>query len=98
MAGQFQLPPAPKKHPFFDWSVMPNVARVRFSVFDTSGDTLLSVPVSGVPVMVAVLLDGTFPFSSPTTRRKLREGNVRPAPHRSAPLGSVYPAGLPSHS
>ena len=30
------------KNPFGAWNVMPTVARVRFSVFDVSGDTLRS--------------------------------------------------------
>src|SRR3954468_25066124 len=95
--GTFQLTPAPKNSPFFVCSVRPRVARVMFSVLDVSGDRLRSTPVSAVPV-VARSLDGIDPFNSPTTRRKLRDGNVRPVPHRNAPPGVSKPSGCPRHS
>src|SRR5476651_2850759 len=87
VAGMFQLTPAPKNQPFFDWSVTPSVARVMFSVFEMTGDTVWSMPMSGEPVIVAVPADGTSPFSSPTRRTKLRDGKVKPVPHRNEPDG-----------
>ena len=68
-----------------------------FSVLAVSGERLPSVPMSAV-VVVATSLDGTKPFNSPTMRRKLRDGNVRPVPQRKAPLGMSKPSGLPRHS
>ena len=68
-----------------------------FSVLAVNGEWLPSMPTSGV-VVVATSLDGTKPFNSPTTRRKLRDGNVRPVPQRNAPPGVSKPSGLPRHS
>ena len=63
--------------------VTPTVARVRFSVFDTSGETDLSSATIGAPVIVAVSLDGTKPFSSAVTRTILRDGKPTPVPRES---------------
>ena len=56
--GTFQLAPAPKKKPFFDWTVRPTVARVMFSVSDSSGEMVPSVPTMREPVIVALSPDG----------------------------------------
>src|SRR5438093_1432295 len=68
-----------------------------FSVDEESGARLRSAPTIAV-VMAAVSFDGTWPFSSPSTRRTLRDGNVKPVPHRNAPVGISKPSGLPRNS
>src|SRR2546422_517862 len=79
--GTFQLPPKPTKNPFFDCAVTAIVARVRFSVFDTTGDTVPSVPTMLVPERIVVVsCDGIDPFNSAVTRMKLRDGNPMPVP------------------
>ena len=97
--GTFQLTPIPPKNPFFACAVIPTVARVRFSVVDTNGGNVRSAPRISVALsIVAVSLDTAVPFNSPTTRRKLRDGKVSPAPQRNAPVGVSNPVGLPRHS
>ena len=96
--GTFQLTPTPPKKPFFACAVTPSVARVMFSVAETSGANDPSVARSVVPVIVAVSLDGTYPFNSAFSRTKLRDGNARPAPQRNAPDGRSKPSALPRHS
>ena len=78
--------------------VTATVARVRFSVFDTSGATDRSSPINVAPVMVAVSLDGMKPFSSALTRTMLRDGNPTPVPHRNALPAMSKPSGLPRNS
>ena len=97
--GTVQLTPAPAKNPFFAWKVSPSVARVRFSVAETVGANVLSVPRTVVPLRSETVSDdGTWPFNSPTTRRKLRDGKVTPVPQRNAPFGASNPSGLPRNS
>src|SRR5262249_55043672 len=50
------------------------------------------------PLKVIVSLFGTWPFNSPVTRRKLRDGKPTPAPHRNAPVGASKLSGCPRTS
>ena len=61
-------------------------------MLDTSGAMLWSMPTTDGPVIVVVLELGTVPFTSRIPRKRARDGNDEPAPHRNAPLGSLKPS------
>jgi hypothetical protein len=96
--GAFQLTPAPKKNPFGAWNVTPSVARVSFSIFEATGGRRPSTPTSVAVVSVAVVPDGTSPFSSVKMRTGRCEGNAAPAPHRNAPVGTSKPSDEPRYA
>ncbi len=60
-----------------------------------SGDTLLSMPTTGLPVTVTPLDVSTLPFTSKSARSGERDGHAVPRPQRNTPLGVSNPSGEP---